>query len=111
MMAIIDKLHQLQDLLAQTGASTPGAASREALRAQVPKPVLDHFDRLNAHGKTGVACVRRGVCGACHLRVCSGTLAGLARHDDVYICDNCGRYLYLAPEGNEKLANVNSGRE
>jgi hypothetical protein len=99
MITIIDKLVELQTLLSTPGPRSAVAQTLEqSLRAQVPKPILDHFDRLLAQGKTGVAIVRHGVCGGCHLRICSGTAAGLARHDDLYICDNCGRYLYLAPE-------------
>ena len=99
MINIIDKLVELQNLRATSAPLSPTAQSLElAFRAKVPKPVLDHYDRLIASGKTGVAFVRHGVCGGCHLRLCSGTAAGLARHDDIYICDNCGRYLYMAPE-------------
>jgi predicted nucleic acid-binding Zn-ribbon protein len=99
MINIIDKLVELQNLRAASAPLSPTAQSLElAFRAEVPKPVLDHYDRLIASGKTGVAFVRHGVCGGCHLRLCSGTAAGLARHDDIYICDNCGRYLYMAPE-------------
>jgi hypothetical protein len=107
MITIIDKLIELQNLRAASAPLSPTAQSLElAFRAEVPKPVLDHFDRLFASGKTGVAFVRNGVCGGCHLKLCSGTAAGLARHDDIYICDNCGRYLYLAPEEPGKPATA-----
>ena len=75
------------------------------LRARVPKPILDHFDRLIAQGKTGVAMARNGVCCGCHLRLCSGTNAGMAHRTDIHICDHCGRYLYLPPEGSEVPKN------
>ena len=71
------------------------------LRAKVPKPILDHFDRLIAQGKTGVAMARNGVCCGCHLQLSSGTSASLAHQADIHICDNCGRYLYLAPPDSE----------
>jgi hypothetical protein len=99
MIPIIEKLLELQKLHSSPGPLSPTAATLEqSLRAQVPKPILDHYDRLRAQGKTGVAMARHGVCGACHLRLCSGTAAGLAHQDDIHLCDNCGRYVYLSPE-------------
>ena len=68
------------------------------LRERVPAPVLAHFDRLIAHGKKGVAIARNGACGECHLRLPSGTIAALAYTNEVHLCDNCGRYLYLPEE-------------
>ena len=107
MITIIDKLVELQNLRAASAPLSPTAQSLElAFRAEIPKPILDHFDRMFASGKTGVAFVRHGVCGGCHLKLCSGTAAGLARHDDLCICDNCGRYLYLAPEDTSKVAEA-----
>jgi predicted nucleic acid-binding Zn-ribbon protein len=65
------------------------------LREKVPVPILAHFDRLIARGRKGVATVRNGACGECHLRLPSGTVAVLACTNDVHLCDNCGRYLHL----------------
>jgi predicted nucleic acid-binding Zn-ribbon protein len=53
------------------------------LRTLVPKPILDHFDRLIAHGKTGLSVARDGVCCECHLKICSGTFAILTRRTDM----------------------------
>lgn len=71
------------------------AAEAVRLRGLVPAPVLGHFDRLLARGKNGVAAVRNGACGACHIRLPSGSLARLANPEDLHLCDSCGRYLYL----------------
>ena len=99
---IIEKMLELQKLqLSLEPLSLAAESQVNELRAQVPKPILDHFDRLIAQGKTGVAAVRNGVCCACHLRLCSGSAANLAHQTDIHICDNCGRYLYLAPAGSE----------
>jgi predicted nucleic acid-binding Zn-ribbon protein len=68
------------------------------LRRKIPAPILDHFDRLVARGKKGVAIARNGACSECHLRLPSGTMASLAYTDEVHLCDNCGRYLYLPAE-------------
>lgn len=73
-------------------------ADRARLRAEVPEPVLGHFDRLLARGKKGVSVIRNGVCTECHIRVPVGTLVTLARGADIQLCGNCGRYLHLPDE-------------
>ncbi len=102
MKQIIEKLLALQKLqLSLEPLSLAAESQANELRVKVPKPILDHFDRLIAQGKTGVAVARNGVCCGCHLRLSSGTAASLAHEDDIHICDNCGRYLYMAPAENE----------
>jgi predicted nucleic acid-binding Zn-ribbon protein len=103
MSTTMETLYELQGRLLQKKAAT---ATREAgireLREKVPPPILAHFDRLIAQGRKGVALVRGGVCGACHLRVSAATAASLVRPDDIFLCENCGCYLMLSPE--ESLA-------
>ena len=107
MKDMIAKLLELQELqLSIEPLSLAAEAKLNDLRAQVPKPIMDHFDRLIAQGKTGVAAAKNGVCCGCHLQLCSGTAAGLAHLTDIHICDNCGRYLYLAPAESEVTAKV-----
>ena len=104
---IMEKLLALQKFKSST---KPLTLEQEAevlqLREQVPAPILGHFDRLIARGKKGVAVARNGACGECHLRLPCGTVAALAYRDEVHLCDNCGRYLYL-PE-NEPLGLTDS---
>lgn len=103
MIDIIEKLLALQKLELKLDPLTVRDETEIArLRSQVPPPIIDHFDRLIAHGKKGVALVRHGVCCECHLRICSGTVAALAHPSDIHVCDNCGRYLHLAPEPAEE---------
>jgi predicted nucleic acid-binding Zn-ribbon protein len=66
-----------------------------ALRATIPVPVLLHYDRLADKGKRGVAFLRHQVCTGCHMRVPLGTLLNLMGGEQICLCDNCGRYLYL----------------
>ena len=96
MRAIVESLYELQQLLLSPSPSSPEReAQMSALRSQIPVPVLAHFDRLIKHRRNGVALVRRGVCGECHLRICSGTVASLMHPTDLYLCDSCGRYLLM----------------
>src|SRR5664279_1146814 len=96
MQTTVENLYALQQLQLQTA---PVSAEREAmiklLREKIPAQILGHFDRLMAQGRKGVALVRNGVCRECHIRVPSGTAASLIQPKDLYLCDNCGRYLLL----------------
>lgn len=98
-MKILQQLLHLQQLDLGPKAGAP-ATRREAaaLRQELPAAVPGHYDRLVSRGKKAVAVVRRGVCTGCQMRLPSGINANLLRDDDISICDNCARYLMLAPE-------------
>jgi predicted nucleic acid-binding Zn-ribbon protein len=99
MNTIVEALYELQQLLLRKKTSAAAEHTRiRKLRELVPSPVLAHFDRLVAQGHRGVALVHHGVCGECHLRVSSATAASLVRPDEIFLCENCGCYLLLAPE-------------
>jgi len=102
MRKFMEQLLALQTLQFDLPPKTAeGKATMEKYRDQIPSPILAHYGRLALRGKKGVAIARNGVCSECHLRIPSGTLAALAYDNEVQLCDNCGRYLYL-PE-NEPL--------
>jgi hypothetical protein len=95
----MEQLLALQALLLRSEPLTPAEETHVSkLRAQVPEPIQAHFDRLIARRKKGVAVVRHGVCSECHLRIPIGTQARLTADNEIFLCENCGRYLYLAPE-------------
>jgi hypothetical protein len=94
MMKLMEDLLALQDLQFRKG-KTGREAEVEALRKAIPEPILGHYDRLQVRGKKGVAMLRNGVCAECHMRVPIGTLVTLAHGQDVQLCGNCGRYLFL----------------
>jgi predicted nucleic acid-binding Zn-ribbon protein len=67
------------------------------LRAKIPSQILGHYDRMVAKGKKGITMVRDQVCTGCHMRVPIGGIMSLKHGEDIQLCENCGRYLYLAP--------------
>ena len=79
------------------------AAQIAELRTLVPLPILDHYDRLRARAKKGVALVRNNVCTGCHMTQPIGKITVLMRGEDVQLCDTCGRYLCL-PEPEQNAA-------
>src|ERR1019366_9221820 len=99
MKELFQHLLQLQELESGdlSGGSVEAAISQ--VRRKIPLPVLEHYDRLTARGKTGMAAVRHQVCMGCHMRIPIGAVIRLMHPDDVQMCDNCGRYLYLPTDG------------
>jgi predicted nucleic acid-binding Zn-ribbon protein len=79
------------------------------MRAKVPPQILGHYDRLLARGKKGVAVVRNQVCTGCHMRIPIGVINTLMQGQDIQLCDNCGRYLHLAPEQTQAPAVAAEG--
>lgn len=99
MQNLVSSLYAAQQTLLRHPAASPEhTALLEDLRRRVPAPILAHFLRLVGQGSRGVALVRHGVCGECHLRVPSAIAAALVEPKDLHLCDNCGRYLLLDPE-------------
>lgn len=89
---------ELQTLeFGETKAANQAAVIAE-LRSQIPLLILDRYDRMRLRGKKGVAAVRNQVCGSCHMQVSLGVIMALRRGQVVQLCENCGRYLYLAEE-------------
>jgi len=94
------KLQSLEFEKATGKAADPAIAE---LRGKIPPQILGHYDRLVAHGKKGLAAVRDQVCTGCHMHLPIGVVTTLMREDDIQLCDNCGRYLYL-PEATKAEA-------
>src|SRR5258708_40053852 len=93
-------LFKLQALDFNERSDKNAESLKAELRTNIPQPILAHYDRLVVRGKKGVAVVRNQVCTGCHMRLPIGTINVLMQHQDVQLCDGCGRYLYLpvAPE-------------
>jgi predicted nucleic acid-binding Zn-ribbon protein len=65
------------------------------LRLQIPLPILNHYDRLRVRGKKGAAAVSHQTCTGCHVQVTRAVVINLMHGEDIQVCENCGRYLYL----------------
>jgi predicted nucleic acid-binding Zn-ribbon protein len=88
----ISQLLALQEIELQS----PKSSKTSALRAQIPAGMLDRFDRFLSRGKKGVALVQNSICRGCQIAVPVGVVNALIQGVGVQVCDNCGRYLYLA---------------
>ena len=97
MKALLQNLIQLQSLESGGVKNKNVEASLAELRAKIPSQILAHYDRLVARKKKGVAAVRGQVCSGCHMQVPLGVVMTLRHGQDIQLCGNCGRYLYLPP--------------
>lgn len=103
-MAYLRELNELEPKRAKNPGKNPSDRQKainkriEAVRAELPAPILSHHDRIRARGKSSVAAVKHWVCCACFLQVPSGSRANLITLEDLPICEHCGSYLYLDDE-------------
>ena len=106
MKELMKTLVALQTLDVGSARDASSEAVRAALRGKIPAPILGHYDRLVARGKKGLAMVENQVCMGCHMRLPIAVVATLKRGEDIQLCDNCGRYLYLGEESNAPAVEV-----
>ena len=115
MNALLTNLLKLQALEFNETAPKNAETQKATLRAQIPLPILAHYDRLVVRGKKGVAVVRNQVCTGCHMRLPIGTINTLMQAQDIQLCDTCGRYLSLPDPAEaqslEKVAASKPGPE
>lgn len=103
----MQNLLKLQTLEFGEGGGKNVEAQAAVLRGTIPQPILDHYDRLRARDKKGVAVVRNQSCTGCHMRVPIGQITVLMRGEIIQLCETCGRYLYLPdPAETELLTQV-----
>lgn len=95
---LIRNLLALQNLEFGGEETDDTAAQVAELRGKIPPPVLGHYDRLRVRGKKGLAVVNNQVCSGCHMRLPLAVIMTLRHGQDLQLCDNCGRYLYLPDE-------------
>ena len=96
---IIQTLKELQSLTRANKPARPAVVTtlstrQVALRSQVPNSILSHFDRLLAQGRSGVAPLRNGICGGCHIRIPRAHVAGIRASHELDVCDQCGTFIY-----------------
>jgi predicted nucleic acid-binding Zn-ribbon protein len=102
MNELLQNLIKLQAIEFEETTEKSAGATVAELRGKIPPQILGHYDRLVAQGKKGVTAIRGEVCASCHIRVPIGAIMTLRRGEDIQLCENCGRYLFL-PETPEAV--------
>jgi len=95
MNELLQNLVKLQAIEFEETTEKIVGASIAELRGKIPAQILGHYDRLVARGKKGVTAIRGENCSSCHIRVPIGAIMTLKRGEDIQLCENCGRYLFL----------------
>ena len=95
MNELLQNLIKLQSLEFENITGKAAESAIAELRGKIPPQILGHYDRLVAHGKKGLAAVHGQVCTGCHMQVPLAVVMTLKRGQDIQLCENCGRYLYL----------------
>jgi predicted nucleic acid-binding Zn-ribbon protein len=70
----------------------------EELRPKVPPEWLARYQKIaNAHFGVGIAKIKTGSCGACHVGLSEALLGKAKQGEDTLIfCEDCGRILYFS---------------
>jgi predicted nucleic acid-binding Zn-ribbon protein len=84
------------------------SAKREAALATLPPDWASTYDRLAQRSRDGiaVAAVVNGSCSACNISLRPQMLVNVRRSDEVIVCENCSRILYIETEPKEAEATA-----
>jgi len=63
------------------------------IREELDEALIDRFDRLVERYGFAVAEVDGGVCQGCNINVATGMGSAIEGSNDIYICENCGKFL------------------
>lgn len=65
----------------------------DLIRQELDAALLDRFDRLMERYGFAVAEVEDGVCQGCFINMATGMSSALEGSNDIYVCENCGKFL------------------
>ncbi len=68
----------------------------ELIREELDEDILTRFDRLMQRYGFAVAEVEGGACQGCNMRVATQMSSAIEGSNDIYICENCGKFLVSA---------------
>ncbi|MDY0231871.1 MAG: PTS sugar transporter subunit IIA [Candidatus Saccharicenans sp.] len=66
---------------------------RNLIREELDQPLLARFDLLMQRYGYAVAEVVDGVCQSCNMSVSTQMASAIEESNDIYVCENCGKYL------------------
>lgn len=68
----------------------------ELIRSELDAALIDRFDRFMERYGFAVAEVDGGVCQGCYINVSTGMGSAIEGSNDIYVCENCGKFLVSA---------------
>lgn len=82
---------------------------RNLIREDLDQSLLARFDLLMDRYGYAVAEVVDGVCRSCNMSVSTQMASAIEESNDIYVCENCGKYLIAARK--ERLAREKTEKE
>ena len=71
-------------------------AQAALIREELDQDLLLRFDKFMARYGFAVAEVQDGACGGCNISVSTEMSSAIEGSNDIYVCENCGKYLVAA---------------
>ena len=68
----------------------------DLIREELDEVLVDRFDKLMQRYGFAVAEVESGACQGCNINMATGMSAAIEGSNDIYICENCGKFLVAA---------------
>lgn len=72
------------------------------IREELDRALLDRYDRLMERYGFAVAEMEEGVCQGCNINVATGMRSAIEGSNDIFICENCGKFLVAAKKKKSK---------
>ncbi|MGD2295909.1 MAG: PTS sugar transporter subunit IIA [Candidatus Aminicenantes bacterium] len=89
------KLQRIEQQKAKAKKDKLKELKKQALfiREELDAALLDRFDRLMERYGFAVAELVDGACQGCYINVATGMSSAIEGSNDIYICENCGKFL------------------
>ena len=102
--SLLKKLQEIEFKLRKTPKAQRGPLERQAhlIRGELDGNLLGRYDKLMQRYGFAVAELESGVCQGCNINVATGMSSAIAGSNDIYICENCGKFLVAAKKVKEK---------
>ncbi|MGA2587383.1 MAG: PTS sugar transporter subunit IIA [Candidatus Aminicenantales bacterium] len=80
----------------------PLEAQAAIIREELDQALLARFDRLMERYGFAVAEVEDGACQSCNINISTQMSSAIEGSNDIYVCENCGKYIVAAKKKKKK---------
>ncbi len=96
--SLLNKLQNIEIKKKKAPKKQRGELQNKAnlIREELDAALVSRFDRLMERYGFAVAAVEGGVCQSCNINVATGMSSAIEGSNDIYICENCGKFLVAA---------------
>jgi len=93
--SLLKKLQTIEIKMKKSKGSQRKQLKEQAnlIRLELDRALIDRYERLVQRYGFAVAEVDEGVCQGCNINVATGMSSAIEGSNDIYICENCGKFL------------------